>query len=326
MEKAELITLRQYINSSQPKSFLNLIQKVDFAMQKYHQQGLTIIDINLDQIKINATTGQIVFPAINTFDPLEKTIASYQTGISINSERKSSQSHNENSIALMILGWYVNEDKSAIRSDLEAVENYDLYTAKSPEWIKPYFNERLRKMGSMTNFSEYYEQQFLKKIQHDLEQSFIEFNLRDEEKQQILKSVISNINNHIKDLLNKSEITKDDFFGFYEQYALNRFATIQQEIIEKLDLNDYASQEDNNSTTNANQTNRSNSLVKSLTKPGVSLTSEEIYNSNENLYEGQKINSNEGGSGFSTILALVMIIFLVALVSVTSLLFFATIR
>ena len=167
-ERNNYVTLREYIKSGKGKSFLKLMKNVDLALANEHDMGLAIVNINLDQISINPETEEIVFPVLNQYDPLEKTIAGIKTGVGINSDRKSSFEHNETSLALMILGWYVNPDHSSIESDMVAVENYEEYRKKIPAWIDRYFEDRFKRMGTM-RFSEYYDENFANKINKDIQ-------------------------------------------------------------------------------------------------------------------------------------------------------------
>ncbi|HPE14243.1 MAG TPA: hypothetical protein PLT65_00195 [Bacilli bacterium] len=156
-----IVSLKEYIDNVKNDSFLHIMKKVDIAMDKKYKEGLVLIDINLNQINIDTDTKEIGFPIHNLYDPLEKTIASSMTGVSVLADRKSSREHNKISFALMIMGWYVNEDQSAIKSDLEVNENYNLYIEKVPIWIRPYFNEIFRKMNSDINFHDFYDVYFI---------------------------------------------------------------------------------------------------------------------------------------------------------------------
>ena len=216
-----IVTLRQYINNGNAKTFLKLMEQVDLAMENYYKDGFTIIDINLDQITVDLNTGKVMFPASNVFDPFEKTIANSMTGISLSADRKSSKEHNQTAFALMVLGWYVSGDNSAVKSDLEALENYDEYIEKTPDWIRPYFAKRFKRMEA-GSFAEYYNKQFMGRVNADIKERFKDYNVSDDILEKCCSFIIKDINNNIKEGIVNGSISKDSLLGFYEQYVIDR--------------------------------------------------------------------------------------------------------
>lgn len=296
-ERKDYVTLREYIKSGKGKSFLKLMKNVDLALAKEHDKGLAIVNINLDQISINPETEEIVFPVLNKYDPLEKTIAGIKTGVGINSERKSTFDHNETSLALMILGWYVNPDHSSIESDMTAVENYEEYRKKVPTWIDRYFEDRFKRMGT-TRFSNYYDENFVNKINKDI--SSLELNPQDQAK--FNKNIIQSINSNIKTLLFSSRISKDDVFGFYEQYALDNY-----------EKNFGTTKNEERSSSGPGQ-----SLVKTLYKPGT----EGMYAEDDIMYRAENIG-NKPNAAYATAIALALVGCLTMIVSVVSFIIFS---
>jgi len=216
-----IVTLREYINNGNAKSFLKLMEQVDLAMERYYKDGFTIIDINLDQITVDLSNGNVIFPATNVFDPFEKTIASSMTGISLSADRKSSREHNQTAFALMILGWYVSGDNSAVKSDLEALENYDQFMEKTPEWIRPYFAKRFKRLED-GSFADYYQKQFMGKVNADIKKRFKEYDISEDMMAKCSSTIIRDINKDIKDSIINGSISKDSLMGFYEQYVIDR--------------------------------------------------------------------------------------------------------
>ncbi len=296
-----VITLNEYIKRGKAKTFLKLMKEVDKALIKEHEKGLAIVNINLDQISINQETGQIMFKELDSFDPLDKTMAGYKTGVSINADRKSSFEHNENSLALMILGWYVNKDHSSVESDMVAVENYQEYAKKIPRWISGYFNDRFRKMSDI-KFYQYYDKNFANRMNEDMEY----LNLSPQERIKTNQSIITSINFNIKKLLFSSRITKDDIFGFYEQYA-----------IENYERNFVTTEKQDYMTAGG----PGQSLVKTLYKPGT----EREYMEDEMSYHIDNINPGNKQSAYATAIALALIGCLALLVSAVSFIIFSKI-
>lgn len=193
-----IISLRQYIDnrdqidSIKVKTFCRLMRMVSDAIEK---EDRNIIKINLDDIKINTVTGEIVFPD-NVIEDMDKTISGYNTGVSIMSERKSSKEHKRISLALMILGWYANPDGSAVTSDMQVIENFDYYMSKVPTWLQGFFVGVFRNMDYTTTFSDYYKTHFEGKIKNDIKESFKDYNLTDDQFSRIC-SLVAKITNRM---------------------------------------------------------------------------------------------------------------------------------
>ena len=130
---------------------------------------------------------------------LDKTIANFNTGISLMAERKSSKEHKTVSFALMILGWYYNPNGTSIPSDIEVLENFDMYMEKVPEWLRDYFIKVFRNMNYDLSFSTYYDENFTGKIKKDVEKAFSEYNLTDEQYEKIYKILMKDTNKRIKE-------------------------------------------------------------------------------------------------------------------------------
>ena len=101
-----IISLRQFIDSwdefdnVKAHTFCRLMKKVSEAIDRDNRN---IIRINLDEIKINVITGDIVFS--DSMINMDRTVAGINTGISLMADRKSSKEHKRVALALMILGW-----------------------------------------------------------------------------------------------------------------------------------------------------------------------------------------------------------------------------
>ena len=114
-----IISLRQFIDSwdefdnVKAHTFCRLMKKVSEAIDRDNRN---IIRINLDEIKINVITGDIVFS--DSMINMDRTVAGINTGISLMADRKSSKEHKRVALALMILGWYCNDDGSSVISDI----------------------------------------------------------------------------------------------------------------------------------------------------------------------------------------------------------------
>ena len=166
-----IISLRDYINrrdeieSIKIRTFCRLMKMVSEAIEKEQRP---IIKINLDDIKINITNGEIILSDDLFKDPeLDKTIVGFNTGISLIADRKASQEQKSVAFALMVLGWYYNEDGSAIINDLDVLENFDLYISKVPSWLHDFFINIFRKMDYNMSFADYYKINFIDKIEKD---------------------------------------------------------------------------------------------------------------------------------------------------------------
>lgn len=195
-----IISLRQFIDRRDEfenvkiHTFCRLMKKVSEAIDKDERN---IIRINLDEIKINTLNGEIVFPESlfrNDVD-LTKTIAGFNTGISIMADRKSTKEHKRVSLALMVLGWYCNEDRSAVISDLEVLENFDYYMSKVPEWLQDFFVGVFRRMDYETSFADYYKKNFTDKIKNEINEAFKEYDLPEEQMKSIIKVIVRRAEN-----------------------------------------------------------------------------------------------------------------------------------
>ena len=197
-----IISLRQFIDRRDEfvnvkiHTFCRLMKKVSEAIDS---EDRNIIRINLDEIKINTSNGNIVFPdnLFNNNDLMDKTVAGFNTGISLIADRKSSKEHKRVSLALMILGWYCNEDRSAIISDIEVLENFDSYMSKVPSWLQDFFVGIFRRMDYDTSFSDYYKKNFDEKIKNDIKEAFKEYDLPEEQMKNIMKVLIKHADNMV---------------------------------------------------------------------------------------------------------------------------------
>ena len=197
-----IISLRQFIDRRDEfvnvkiHTFCRLMKKVSEAIDS---EDRNIIRINLDEIKINTSNGNIVFPdnLFNNNDLMDKTVAGFNTGISLIADRKSSKEHKRVSLALMILGWYCNEDRSAIISDIEVLENFDSYMSKVPSWLQDFFVGIFRRMDYDTSFSDYYKKNFDEKIKNDIKEAFKEYDLPEEQMKNIMKVIIKHADNMV---------------------------------------------------------------------------------------------------------------------------------
>lgn len=179
----DVISLRQYIDNREQistvkiQTFCRLMKRVSDAIDK---EKRNLVRINLDDIKINVKTGEIVLP-VNLFSDLDKTIAGINTGISLIADRKSSREHKKVAFALMILGWYVNPDGSAVMNDIQVLENFDFYMSKVPNWLQDFFVGVFRRMDYEVSFGDYYEKNFNEKIKQEISNAFAPYNLTDEQ-------------------------------------------------------------------------------------------------------------------------------------------------
>ena len=190
-----IISLRQFIDRRDEfvnvkiHTFCRLMKKVSEAIDS---EDRNIIRINLDEIKIDTSNGNIVFPdnLFNNNDLMDRTVAGFNTGISLIADRKSSKEHKRVALALMILGWYCSEDRSAIISDIDVLENFDSYMSKVPSWLQDFFVGIFRRMDYDTSFSDYYKKNFDEKIKNDIKEAFKEYDLPEEQMKNIMKVII----------------------------------------------------------------------------------------------------------------------------------------
>lgn len=202
---SNIISLRAYIDnkdnlddSVKVQTFCRLMKMVSDAIEKEERN---LIKINLDDININIQTGEIVLPEnlFATEDMLEKTIAGYNTGISLMADRKSTVEHKRVAFALMVLGWYFNQNKEAVNSDITVLENFDLYMSKVPNWLQGYFVKIFRKMDYTTSFGDYYQNHFTNKIQNDIKEAFEPYNLTEEQIKRITILVAKETNRLVRE-------------------------------------------------------------------------------------------------------------------------------
>lgn len=199
-----IVTLREYIDNSNKikndtkiKTFCLLMKKVSETIEKEEKK---IIKINLDTIKINKETGEIIIPSyLLTSSDLEKTMAGINTGISLLADRKSTKENEKVAFALMVLGWYSNPDKSAVISDMEVLENFSYYMSKVPNWLQDYFVSVFRKMDYDISFASYYDDNFTNKIKEEIKEAFKDYDLTDEQLQRITKLIGNKTNRMIKE-------------------------------------------------------------------------------------------------------------------------------
>lgn len=188
-----IISLRQYIDrrdefsNAKIHTFCRLMKKVSEAIDKDERN---IVRINLDEIKINTQTGDIVLPDSLFASVDDKTIAGFNTGISVMAGRKSTKEHKRVSLALMILGWYANEDGSSVINDLDVLENFDEYMSKVPEWLQDFFVGVFRRMDYDTSFADYYKTNFTDNIKNQINEAFKLYDLSDEQMKRITKVIV----------------------------------------------------------------------------------------------------------------------------------------
>lgn len=193
-----IISLRQYIDrrgefsNVKIHTFCRLMKKVSEAIDKEER---SIVRINLDEIKINTETGEIVLPDSLFASNDDKTIAGFNTGISVMADRKSSKEHKRVSLALMILGWYALEDGSAVINDLDVLENFDEYMSKVPEWLQDFFVGVFRRMDYETSFADYYKNNFDSNIKNQINEAFKIYDLSDEQMKSITKVIVRRAEN-----------------------------------------------------------------------------------------------------------------------------------
>lgn len=198
--EGSIISLRDFINNNDKfenvhiQTFCRLMKKVSEAIDN---EPKNIISINLDDIKINTSTGEIVFPPNLFIENIDttKTITNFNTGISLMADRKSTKENKRVSLALVILGWYANPDGNAVMSDMEVLENFDYYMSKVPNWLQDYFIGVFRRMDYETSFSDYYKTNFTDKVKNEITRAFQEYNLSDEQMKKIIKLVVRRAEN-----------------------------------------------------------------------------------------------------------------------------------
>ncbi|MBQ6547162.1 MAG: hypothetical protein IJL74_04115 [Bacilli bacterium] len=193
-----IISLRQYIDrrdefpNAKIHTFCRLMKKVSEAIDKDERN---IVRINLDEIKINTDNGEIVLPDSLFASVDDKTVAGFNTGVSVMAGRKSSKEHERVSLALMILGWYANEDGSSIISDLDVLENFDQYMSKVPEWLQDFFVGVFRRMDYETSFADYYKANFTDNINNQVKEAFKLYDLNDDQMKRITKVIVRRAEN-----------------------------------------------------------------------------------------------------------------------------------
>lgn len=196
-----VISLRQFIDRKDEfenvkvQTFCRLMKKVSEAIDKEERN---IIRINLDEIKIDISNGNIVF-SDNLFEDADmtKTIAGINTGVSLVADRKSSKEHKRVSLALMMIGWYANEDGSAVINDLEVLENFDNYMSKVPEWLRDFFVGIFKRMDYDTTFADYYNKNFTDKIKTNIREAFKEYDLPKEQMDKIMRVILMKADNMV---------------------------------------------------------------------------------------------------------------------------------
>lgn len=225
MSLEDNITLRSFLNDNEINkaelkltTFGKLMKEVS---KKIEGESRNIIRINIDSILINKQTGKIILPE-NLFknESLDKTMAGFDTGISLMADRKSTKENKRVSFALMILGWYANDTKDAVVSDMEVLENFRDYMAKVPSYLQPYFVNIFKKMDYETSFNEYYTKNFEEKIKKEVENAMHDYALNEEQLERITNLCIN------KGIRNKGEVSK----GYEEEYILLNKKEIVQNV------------------------------------------------------------------------------------------------
>ncbi len=215
MSLEDNITLRSFLNDNEINkaelkltTFGKLMKEVS---KKIEGESRNIIRINIDSILINKQTGKIILPE-NLFknESLDKTMAGFDTGISLMADRKSTKENKRVSFALMILGWYANDTKDAVVSDMEVLENFRDYMSKVPSYLQPYFVNIFKKMDYETSFDEYYTKNFEEKIKKEVENAMHDYTLNEEQLERITNLCIN------KGIRTKSDVAK----GYEEEYIL----------------------------------------------------------------------------------------------------------
>ena len=195
MSLRDFIDHRDEINTVKIQTFCRLMKKVSAALEAEERN---VININLDDIKINKENGSIVLPD-NMFVDLDKTISGMNTGISVMADRKSSKENKRVAFALMLLGWYVNDDGSAILNDMQVLENFDVYMNKVPVWLQEYFINIFKKMNYDMSFNEYYNKHFNERIKKDINEAFAPYDLSKEQMDKVSTLVARVTNRMVKE-------------------------------------------------------------------------------------------------------------------------------
>lgn len=195
----EYITLREYINARNQintikiNTFCRLMRKVSQAIDNCNINEIPI-KINLDNIKINTTSGQIKFDSLLKIDDnMDKTMVDIHTGVSVMTDRKATTEHKNISFALMFLGWYVNNDESSVPNDLMVLENFDEYMARVPKWLHEFFISIFKKMNYETSFNEYYTKYFNNVISNEIKGAAETMGLQGNQIEKFGKLVMANV-------------------------------------------------------------------------------------------------------------------------------------
>ena len=193
-----IISLRQFIDSwdefdnVKAHTFCRLMKKVSEAIDRDNRN---IIRINLDEIKINVITGDIVFS--DSMINMDRTVAGINTGISLMADRKSYKEHKRVALALMILGWYCNDDGSSVISDINVLENFDYYMSMVPTWLQDFFVGVFRRMDYDTSFSDYYKKNFIDVINNQINEAFKLYDLPKAQMDKIKMVILRRIDNKV---------------------------------------------------------------------------------------------------------------------------------
>ena len=193
-----IISLRQFIDSwdefdnVKAHTFCRLMKKVSEAIDRDNRN---IIRINLDEIKINVITGDIVFS--DSMINMDRTVAGINTGISLMADRKSSKEHKRVALALMILGWYCNDDGSSVISDINVLENFDYYMSMVPTWLQDFFVGVFRRMDYDTSFSDYYKKNFIDVVNNQINEAFKLYDLPKAQMDKIKMVILRRIDNKV---------------------------------------------------------------------------------------------------------------------------------
>lgn len=197
-----IISLRQFIDrwdefdNVKIHTFCRLMKKVSEAIDRDER---SIIRVNLDEIKINTSNGDIVLPdsLFNNFGDVSMTVAGFNTGVSLMADRKSSKEHKRVSLALMILGWYCNEDGSAVVSDINVLEHFDYYMSMVPSWLQDFFVGVFRRMDYETSFADYYKKNFIDDVNSQIDEAFRVYDLPKEQMNKIKRVILKRIDNKV---------------------------------------------------------------------------------------------------------------------------------
>ena len=97
----------------------------------------------------------------------------------------------------MILGWYCNEDGSAVISDINVLENFDSYMNKVPSWLQDFFVGVFRRMDYETSFADYYKSNFDDKIKDQIREAFKIYDLPEDQMKRIMKVILKRTDNQV---------------------------------------------------------------------------------------------------------------------------------